>query len=139
MGDARESKFQFSNPVLLEESFSINKEYPQEEMSQITEIPVRLDHAKPNIDIRKHSEASSFLTVEVGTEGPDFPYHISVTMGAVFQWDESLSQEEVDSLLSQNAPALLLGYIRPHIAYITGMSPIGTVHIPFMNFLHKDQ
>lgn len=139
MGDARESKFQFSNPVLLEASFSINKEYTQEEMSEITETPLRMNHSKPNIDIRKHSEASSFLTVEVGEEGPDFPYHISVTMGAVFRWDESLSQEEVDLLLSQSAPALLLGYIRPHIAQITGASPIGIVHIPFMNFLHKDQ
>ena len=58
-------------------------------------------------------------------------------MQASFRWDEKTTRDMADKLLKSNAPALLLGYIRPHIAQITEASPINTVHIPFMNFTEQ--
>ena len=43
----------------------------------------------------------------------------------------------VDKLLNQNAPSLLLSYIRPIVVQITAASPFPTYNIPFMNFTNK--
>ena len=40
----------------------------------------------------------------------------------------------VDQLLRQNAPALLLSYLRPTVAQITSSSEFETFDIPFVNF-----
>lgn len=77
------------------------------------------------------------LTVDVGEESPNCLFFISVTMQASFRWDEKTPSNMADQLLKSNAPALLLGYIRPYIAQITEASPINTVHIPFMNFTEQ--
>ena len=50
-----------------------------------------------------------------------------------FTWND-LDDEMVDTLLRQNAPALLLSYARPIIASITNASKFPTYNIPFFDF-----
>ena len=40
----------------------------------------------------------------------------------------------IDRLLNQNAPSLLLSYLRPIVAQVTSASKNGTYKIPFVNF-----
>ena len=40
----------------------------------------------------------------------------------------------VNSMLNVNAPALLLGYMRPIVSSITNSSALPVYNIPFINF-----
>ena len=53
---------------------------------------------------------------------------------ANFRWSEALDEQRRDSLLKQNAPALLVSYARPIIAMITNASRFPAFNIPFINF-----
>ena len=57
-----------------------------------------------------------------------------MTIGARFLWDDVYDEETLQDLLSQNAPALLLGYARPIIANMTSVGPTSTYNLPFYNF-----
>lgn len=62
-----------------------------------------------------------------------------MAISADFTWSKELPLDTVNELLSRNAPALLLGYVRPYVAQITEASPVGAVHIPFMNFAPQEK
>ena len=127
---SRKSEFQFTNPALLELSYAINKEYSADEEKQI-QIEVK---TKTNVGMADSgNEAFVILHVEIG--GKDMPFWVEAEEGASFRWDaEILSESDVDALLKQNAPALLLSYLRSTVAMVTAASPLGTYNIPFMNF-----
>lgn len=126
-----ESKFQFSNPFLTKMVFEFNEDFhPKDEPSE-KQFPL-----KTNVKIRRHESQPSALvdlTVDVAEATGEYPFYISATMCAVFTWD-GIQQDMVDVLLEKNAPALLLGYLRPYISQITQASPVESVNIPFMNF-----
>lgn len=64
------------------------------------------------------------------------PLHfIEAEEAALFRWNpEKVDAEHSEKLLKQNAPALLLSYLRPTISLITSASPYAAYDIPFMNF-----
>ena len=43
----------------------------------------------------------------------------------------------INKLLNQNAPSLLLSYLRPVIAQVTMASPYGAYNIPFIDFTKR--
>ncbi len=133
-----QSEFQFTNPLLMEMHFSINTEYLAKLDDDTLNTPLKMNVNRKNAEEPDDNTAFVLLSVDLGEDGADFPYHIAVTMGANFRWAPSLPRDMVESLLSRNAPALLLGYIRPYIAQITEASPVGAVHIPYMNFALQD-
>lgn len=139
MDTIRQSEFRFSDPLLMEMSFSVNKEYPMHQEDSRLNIPIEMNVSRPAAEDCADDTAFVLLSVDIGSDGPDFPCHLSMTMGANFSWPSSLPKEVVDSLLSRNAPVLLLGYIRPYIAQITEASPVGALHLPFMNFIPHSQ
>ena len=79
-------------------------------------------------------ESDVILECILGDEEQSSPFRLSITMQATFQWGNDYSDDMVEKLLSQNAPSLLLSYIRPHVVQITDASPFATVHIPFLDF-----
>lgn len=137
MGNITQSEFQFTNPLLTEMMFSVNKEYQDQQDDDSLDTLIEMNVSRPNVEDCEDNTAFVFLSVSIGEDSPNFPYHMSVTMGANFRWSPSLSKEMVETLLSRNAPALLLGYIRPYVAQITEASPVGAVHLPFMNFTNS--
>lgn len=143
METGEQRHFKFSRPFIMEIHFSFNRDYPWEDDEaggkKPLEIPLQIEASKPKIEDSSTCEATVSLTATVGEEGPNFPYHISVTMSADFEWSDELSPQTVNEMLSRNAPALLLGYVRPYVAQITEASPIGAVHIPFMNFAQQEK
>ena len=129
------SSFQFSNPVLVKMIFEINRNFKNDKNDNI-DIPKNF-----NVSIHENEnspEAIVELTVEIGRQDESTPYYISATEGAKFRWGEEASKKK-DSLLQQNAPALLLGYLRSIIATVSSASPFETINIPFMDFTKKEE
>ncbi len=122
------SAFQFTNPILLDMKMEINRHFSPDENKA---IETRF-HVRVNKEAQKR-EAIVELTVEIGGKETYLPFFISVTEGAKFKWGETVDCK-ADTLLNQNAPALLLGYVRPLIATITAASPFDAYHIPFIDF-----
>ena len=126
------SKFQFTNPLLLNLSMEINRRFAPNDTAVLeTKFHVRIDR---HPDKR---EAIVELTVEIGGKEPSMPYFISLTEGAKFRWEEE-ADSKIDILLNQNAPALLLGYMRPIVAALTVASPYEAYNIPFIDFTKVD-
>lgn len=128
------SGFQFSNPVLTKVIFLLNDKVLENKMPSNADIPI-----KTTASMKQMGEHASVvaLKVDVGEQSDHHPFYISAIMQAKFIWNDSISDDMAEVLLKRNAPALLLGYIRPYIAQITEASPIGTVHLPFMNFAEE--
>ena len=54
-------------------------------------------------------------------------------MSSDFEW-EDMDESMIDTMLHINAPALLLGYMRPIVATITNSSKYPVYNLPFINF-----
>lgn len=127
------SSFQFSNPVLVNMTFEANHNFKK---NNEVEIP-----ANVNVSVHENKNATEAiveLTIEIGRKDDSSPYFLSATEGAKFKWDEGAKAKK-DSLLQQNAPALLLSYLRSIIASVTSASPFETFNIPFMDFTKKEE
>lgn len=127
------SDFQFKNPRLINLEFEVKKDFVA---TSDEPIDIRLSF---NVDINKSSEkpeAIVELTVIAGTEDNSNPFYIKATEGAKFKWNEKVDNH-VDKLLEQNAPAVLLGYLRPIISMITGVSPFSAYNIPLIDFTQR--
>ncbi len=127
------SSFQFSNPILVNMTFEANRHFKGDNN---VDIPTNF-----NVSIHEDEnspEAIVELTVEIGRRDESTPYYISATEGAKFRWGEE-ANEKKEGLLQQNAPALLLGYLRSVIATVSSASPFETINIPFMDFTKKEE
>lgn len=131
------SSFRFKDPVLTDLHFELNEHFSPEfpkpkEISSTTNVSVR------KLTDSNHSAIVS-LKIDLPAEKSNaFPFSISATMSAQFDWDDGLSDETIKQLLTKNAPALLLGYLRPWIANVTEAGPTSAIHIPFMDFTQED-
>lgn len=67
----------------------------------------------------------------MGTEHT--PFVLNIEMQANFKWIDEFSKSEVSTLLNQNAPALLLSYMRPIISEITSYG-FNSFMLPFIDF-----
>ena len=130
-----ESAFQFKTPVLTNLEFVVNDKFDSEGKESV-KIPVSMS-VNIDIDEKVCNEAVVALKVEIGDKSDLYPYFISVTEQAGFRWPDGLKDEQRDLLLNQNAPSLLLSYIRPVVAQTTAVSEYGAYNIPFMNFTKK--
>ena len=127
----KSSEFQFITPCLSKLDFKINNDYDDKE----EEIQLGL-HVKVNKERVGECEAVVELEVIIGTEDNTAPFYIHISEGSLFRWEQGVySEPEIEALLSQNAPALLLAYIRPIVANITGASKYASYNIPFVNFM----
>ena len=131
------SKFQFANPRLVKMVFNLNDGFEAEEDDSgiLQNLPLQIE---VGIGAKQETSAIVRLTANVGKENLEFPFYLSAAMCAEFRWEKDLPQEQVDILLKENAPALLMGYLRPYVASITEASPIQTVHLPFLDFSRSE-
>ena len=126
------SSFQFSNPSLLNISYKINDGFSKEE-----EENINLDiHSEISIGPGPDDNSSIvILKITIGSDDNSAPFYIYAEEGAAFRWEaDRINDSQIEKLLRQNAPALLLSYLRPTIAMITAASPFPSYNIPFMNF-----
>ena len=62
------------------------------------------------------------------------PFFLNISMSSIFNWEDVEDEEVVDNLLSQNAPALIIGFLRPIVSNITNASVFPPYNIPFIDF-----
>lgn len=123
------SKFQFISPYLVELSFVVNPEFNVED----DEFEMKNSFFVNVKKMQNTNRAKVELTLEINMENEDAPFQLKIKVASDFIWEE-LDGEKVDSLLNMNAPALLLGYMRPIVANITNSSSFPVYNIPFINF-----
>ena len=125
------SPFQFTRPVMTKASFEVK---PTEEGT-----PLSADlHVQRNIiRIEGKNQALVQVTVQINKKGAEerenAAFVAEVAMQSLFTWDENLDEKQVQSLLENNASALLISYIRPIVSVLTTASPLSVYDIPFIN------
>lgn len=132
----KNSSFQFKAPVLSHLDFTLNNDFNRDERS----------HFKNDFQVGYNKneagrEAIVELSVAIGvpSESQNQPFSVKLVIGSVFRWNDDFSEELVESLLTTNAPALLVSYARPIVASITNSSGCGTYNIPFIDFTDKTE
>ena len=123
-----ESKFRFRNPVLDSVLFHINEDFMEDEYEGLGII------GKTKIaKVKEGNKATVKFALEIGEKAYTMPFYIKLAMKAEFEWADTLEDGLVDKLLRANAPSLLLAYMRPIVANITGSSEYPMFHIPYMD------
>lgn len=110
------------NPILQNVILKLNDEFEPSEGI----VKLAISDAK---DVNQHSENTATVSYSVRIFDEDFkfggPFFIEVSYSADFSWSD-LNEKDIENLLWHNAPAILLGYVRPLIAQLsssTGFSP----------------
>lgn len=129
------SPFQFTNPVLTKLEFNVNPDFKRSknvapEITNSFSIGISRVEGKP--------KAKVTLDLNLNKSMEMAPFYLESSISALFQWDETLEDSVVNTLLSVNAPALLLSYLRPIIAGVTNVSPYPPYNVPFINFCEEE-
>lgn len=125
----RKSKFQFINPYLEEMYFSAVSNFDVEN----SDIEIQNSFS---VEIKKNEDknrANVKLILESNTRNENAPFKLCIKVASDFKW-EDIDTSKVDSMLKINAPALLLGYMRPIVANITNSAGLPAYNLPFVNF-----
>lgn len=125
-----ESNFQFTDPSLSYINFKENKNFMIEKGKEI-EISTNMTVSIASIS---ESESAVGLLIKVGSEEENSPFYLETEVVANFRWSGDLKQDNIDTFLNQNAPALLLSYARPIVSLVTNSSHFPAYNIPFINF-----
>lgn len=123
------SKFQFVNPYLEEVYFIENNNFDANE----TELEMQNSF---NVQVKRNKDdnrAKVELTLETNIDNEKAPFKLRIKISSDFKW-EDLDENTVEAMLKCNAPALLLGYMRPIVASITNSSKFPVYNLPFINF-----
>lgn len=134
------SGFRFSDPKLVSSIFIINKSY-KHDLSKIKNITFEVDTQASDImdaEDNIHQQANVMLILRTSKDiemDDNTPCYIFASMEASFAWKKGdYKDDTLKVLLKENAPALILSYMRQHIVTITECSEIPTQHVPFLNF-----
>lgn len=126
----KESVFQFTNPALTQMEFLINDGFDSEKKSVKMRVTLNVNILPDN----NNNNAKVSLTCELGEQNKESPFWLKVVEQANFKWNKDINETTKKKLLNQNAPALLLSYLRPIVSQITASSMYGAYNIPFCDF-----
>lgn len=123
------SKFQFVNPYLVELSFAINPNFNagDGEIEMQNSFNVQVKRSK------SENRANVELTLAINVDNQSAPFTMKIKVASDFKW-EDLQEKTIEGMLNYNAPALLLGYMRPIVASVTNSSNFPAYNLPFINF-----
>lgn len=130
------AKIQLVNQRIVESIFKINKEF---ESSENSPLEYRFG-AKVDVGFNeeKNDEGLVTLTFEVFPEAEELskeePYYLKTVIEGIFVWDDKMPETTRDVLLRQNAPAILLSYIRSSISIMTISGGFEPLVLPLLNF-----
>ena len=121
----KESKFKFEKPILKRFSFNENEAFEKKE-----ELKIEIELEK-EIESKEKTGVVSVILKTVNSN--EIPFFIEIEMYSKFIWEEELTEEEIINALEINAPSLLISYIRPLVALVTGSSKYPAWNIPFLD------
>lgn len=122
------SNFQFINPYITDIYFKVNPDYTKDEFDIQNEISVHINKSNDEANI-----AIVELEYKINSEEGNTPFNLNITVASKFTWD-NLDDKTLDIMLKNNAPALLLSYMRPIVSNITNSAGFPPYNIPFINF-----
>ena len=125
------SPFQFSNPVLRTLRMQLNDGFS---IPSGGSVPAETHFQSYVTPSQTEPTAVVSLKFQMGKSDNRFPFFLEAEMAAQFAWDTQASDATVKIWLSQNAPALLLSYLRPIVANTINATGMPPYNIPFMNF-----
>ena len=132
-----QSKFQFLKPKIVELQFRADDNFP---LDKITEGEMKLDMSAEIIQDMDEPTATVILHIALGEEGgAETPYFLRVSMSARFKWEDTLEKSAVESLLKQNAVALLISYVRPVMSNVTGIAGFEPFDLPFIDMTKTNE
>lgn len=123
------SNFQFLNPYLEEVYFVVNPNF------DVDDIEIEMQNSF-NIQVKRSetdNRANVELELKTNIDNDKAPFRLRIKVASDFKW-EDLDDKTVEAMLELNAPALLLGYMRPIVANITNSSNFPAYNLPFINF-----
>lgn len=122
----KESTYKFGDPWISFVEYRDNEKFDPSSFDGDMDLKFNTDLS------RGENEALCSLTIELGgTE--QHPFYLKLELSAVFYWEQTQSEEEIDKFLKFNAVSLLIGYARPIVATITSSSRFPTFNLPFIN------
>ena len=122
--ESKISGFQFKNPILTKLNYNINP-VGLKKIGNI-QTNIRVDNS-----LKEKKDAIVALNLKMGNE--DTAFALEIEMQSKFKWNKSCNANQIDNLLNQNAPALLLSYMRPLVSETTGYG-FNSVMLPFIDF-----
>lgn len=124
------SSFEFAKPRLTSVNFSCSDATFDPDSPGRMPLNLKLQH---RYDEPVNNQTTVSLDLELTNEEHAPEFLLTMEYQADFRWDEQLPDKTVESMLKQNAVALLLSYARPIVATITGLSALPPVDIPFVD------
>ena len=121
----KESKFKFEKPILKRFSFNENEAFEKKE-----ELKIEIELEK---EIERKETTGGVSVILKTVNSNEIPFFIEIEMYSKFIWEEELTEEEIINALEINAPSLLISYIRPLVALVTGSSKYPAWNIPFLD------
>lgn len=122
------SNFQFKRPVIKRLLFSINNNFDKEKYNGI--------EVEGYTTIKRSNDEKNAIVnfeLKIGDESKEVPFFIDLEMSARFMWNDDLSKDKQEKLLSVNAPSLIVSYMRPIISNITSNSQFPSFDLPFID------
>ena len=123
------SQFQFVNPYLVELYFSVNPEFNEVNGKAELKNSFSIQVKRSEVENRANVE----LALDTNMEEEDSPFKLRAKVASDFTW-EDMEENKVEAMLKFNAPALLLGYMRPIVATVTNASILPPYNLPFVDF-----
>lgn len=142
--EKNKSFIQFSNPELVRSIFIVNESYDSHtEYKQKMKIETKAQEPHNLKDNERESKVNlSIKNFDVNIkdlEKKNIPYFVDISIQSKFKWskENNISKDEEIKMLKVNAASLILSYIRPLLAQLTGMSRFSTENIPFIDFTNN--
>ena len=140
MINTQKSSFQYSNPQIVFFQYDGNVNAPQKEWQ------MKMSHRKT---IARDCDDHALVVLEfmISAGEPDSPFELKSKIQAGFKW-EGITEKELPILLNRNAPAILLGFLRPFISIFTNSTGFPPFNLPLIDFsddplidvsLHEDE
>lgn len=131
----KNSPFKFQAPILTKLSFVLNEEFFESGGTINSDISFENNFEVNVYRNEQYDKSKVELVCRIyPSDEAKAPFTVEAAIVSIFSWDEGLDSNTVNNLLQRNAPALLLGYLRPIIATVTNTPRTPAYHIPFMDF-----
>ena len=131
----RKSDYNFERPYIVENEFVANSDFVFND-GQSVDINTTIKRYCSRSEDGTGDEATVGIEIIIGEKTSGAPFYLKLLMEAKFSW-QNKTESEINAFLSVNAPALLLGYARPIVTFITSNSAYPPFYLSFINFTDK--
>ncbi|WP_165958637.1 protein-export chaperone SecB [Macrococcoides bohemicum] len=127
----------FNHPTLEQVHFHINDDFLPDEFNGFENMDYTIKIKELNQNNEKVEKSLISFHLTLGGKDIRYPFEISITYKAIFEWTNQ-SEIEKNDFLKINAPAILYSYCRPVISNLTGYSGFPPLDLPFYNFTKEE-